>query len=361
MREIITLILISLTQITFCQEVIQLIGLDVDSSEFSKHSYSAMYDSENPKKIENYTPYKTLGVYRKGNSIEILTLDYLLIPTKHGFKYATLNVTETKLSKSHYKDYHYLPSDALDLYKLSKSMTKPIFFTTKLEINKFINTLQPSFKDALEIDFNRFSYVNPAFYTTVGFNSEVHGGASWFHSNEKVNIHPIDWNKGKISNNVLDYLSNFDKNQIIINTVKSMEDYGYGNYEVDENTLLPWSSSIIDYKNVYFDFHFQGNGIGIIPLTLLQGNSSRAFLAKGAIIENEKLYKTFNVQKCNNTNSVIILSPDKLTRTEIYKNNISIYDQPTNSLLKSISIKFNKIIMSEFATGKHIKKWKNEF
>lgn len=362
MRNIIIIILVSLTQITLCQESIQLIGLDIDNSAFSKYSYSVMYDSKNPKKLGNYKPYKTLEVYRKGNSVDILTLNYLLIPTKNGFKYATLNVAETELTEKDSLDYDFLPSNALSSYKLVKSVTKPIFFKTKLKINKFINTLRPSFGDALVIDFNRFSYINPNFYTTTGFTSEVHGGATWFNAKEKVNIYPIDWNKGKISNYILDYLSNFDKNQIIISTVKSMEDYGYSNQKINENMMLPWSSSIANYKNVYFDFRFKSNGIEIIPLTLLQGNSSRAFLSEGTVIENTKLYKAFNVQKYSKTSSTItILSPDKLTRTEIGKNTISIYDHNTNKLLKFINTGFNKVIMSEFAIGKYAKKWADEF
>ena len=89
MKNIFILLFICIANFSSAQELIQLIGLDVANSSSSQSS------NEDSETLESYTPLKTLGVYRNGNTVEVYTLDHLLIPTISGFKHATLNVVET--------------------------------------------------------------------------------------------------------------------------------------------------------------------------------------------------------------------------------------------------------------------------
>ena len=61
---------------------IQLIGLDIDKSEYAEGSYNVMYDSKGGEKTsKKHVSYRTIGVYRKGEKVEIVSLDFLLVPT----------------------------------------------------------------------------------------------------------------------------------------------------------------------------------------------------------------------------------------------------------------------------------------
>lgn len=351
MKNLIVLLFICIANFTSAQELLQLIGLDVASSSSSQSS------NEDSETLQSYTPLKTLGVYRNGNTVEVYTLDHLLIPTISGFKHATLNVVETDFIKDPEREM-YIPEGT---YKLEESYTKPIFFDSKSAIDEFIKSLSPILEDAIKVDFETFSFVNSKFYTTTGFESFVHGGASWFNADQKLNIYPIDWKKGALSNRITDHLSNAEKNKILIAAAKSMGEYIPNDVSPDKDLMLPWSTTVDEFQDVFFDFQFLNKGIGIIPFSQLQGNSSRSFLQDGPMLEDLKLYETFAVQKPVNADAVIILSPDKSTRTEFNENTISVYDHKTNQLLKTIELNFNKLIMSEFAIGKYAKRWVQEF
>ncbi len=352
------ILLLCLSNIFWGQNFIQLIGVESDDSEFSKGSYAVMYDSEFEKREnKEYSPFQTIGVYRNEDNVEIMTLDYLLTPTKKGFIYGTLEIIETKYDSI---------ENELDIpegtYDLSSSISRPKFFKTKESIIKFIKQQKPTFKDAIEIDFEKISFINPNFYLTTGFESTVHGGASWFNAREKVNIYPLDL-KENLSNKITNYVDKQTKNEIIINTINDMKNYTFDE-DIDSNSVLPWAGSISNHDNVYYDIAFNMSGVKIIPLTLLQGNSSRSFLAKGKALEGHKMYNDLKLKKYKeNTASALIsfISPDKTTKIEIVNNQLTITDIKSNSLLKKVTLNYNKIIMSEFALDSYAQKWKTEF
>jgi hypothetical protein len=357
MRILIVITLLSINYALYGQELIQLVGLDVDHTAFANASYGVMGNSDISEDKEAYKPYKTLGIYRNGNTVRIAMLDFLLIPRMKGFSYATLNVVETDYDE----DADYGMPMTQGMYTLEDSKIKPIFFDSRADIEQFMEGLYPSFADALVVDFEKFSFINSKFYTTTGFDSYVHGGATWFNGDEKINIYPLDWNNGALSNRVSDCLSNAIKNEILIDAVRNVEGYISSDEVLDKDFMLPWSSSIDEFQNVFFDFRFLDNGIGILPFSQLQSNSSRSFFKEGHMIENSDIYKLFNVKKPKYTDVVIIYSPDNSTRTEFVDNEISVYDTKTNTLLKKVELDFNKVVMSEFARGKYARIWLQEF
>lgn len=355
----IIIILLLISNLSFGQEFCQIIGIESDDSEYSKGSYAVMYDSETKQRDQTkYVPLQTIAIYRKDDLIEIMSLEYLLIPTKKGFIYGTLEVIETKYDSLN--DDYEIPNNT---YDLSHSITKPIFFKSKEAINKFVSQQNPTFKDAIEIDFEKISFINSNFYITNGFESFVHGGASWFNAKEKINIYPLDRN-GKLSNKISDYLDNNIKNEIVINTITNLKDYGFEE-DINASSTLPWAGNINNHKDVYFDIDFNHAGLQITPLTLLQGNSSRSFLAKGEVLENQTMYDKLGITKYNKNitsdKNITFFSPDKTTKVEIFKNELIITDTKSEKVLKEIKINYNKVVMAEFATGNYAKKWKSQF
>jgi len=361
MPKILIFLFLFSIQNSLSQEFFQILGLDCDNSELAKNSYAVMYDSESNSngKIQNYFPLQSIGIYRKGDVVEIFSAKYLIIPTKKGFIYGTLSVEESKFDASDI-DFD-IPEGT---YKLSSSITKPIFFKSKSEIQEFMNRQHPTFEDALRIDYEKISFINPNFYQTMGFESEVHGGATWFNATEKTNIYPIDW-QGKISNKLTGYLDHKTKNDIVIQTLKKMKDYGFFEEKITPNTLLPWSNSINEHDEVFFEIDFSHEGVKVFPLTLLAGNSARSFLAKGNCIENPKIYNDLHLKKYKkgpySEDTVSFLSPDKSTKVEIFKDKLIITDTKTGKILTQQKIKYNRIISSEFAGKKNAKKWKEQF
>ncbi len=351
------IVFIFISNIFWTQNFIQLIGVEYDDSEFSEGSYAVMYDSKFKKrKNKDYEPFQTIGIYRNVDSVEIMSLDYLMTPTKEGFIYATLDVIETKYNSE--KNDLDIPENT---YKLSSSITHPKFFKTQESIVKFMEHQKPTFEDAIEIDFEKISFINSNFYLTKGFESYVHGGASWFNASEKTNIYPLDL-KANLSNKLINYIDNHTKNEIIIKTINDMKDYNFDE-NINSNSILPWAGSISDHNNVYYDISFDNNGVKITPLTLLQGNSSRSFLEKGKALKDPKMYNDLKLDKfkLKTPSSISFISPDKTTKIEIVNNQLIITDIKSNSLLKKATLNYNKIIMSEFALGIYAKKWKNKF
>ena len=351
--------------ISFGQNFIQLIGLETDNSEFSKGSYAVMYDSKSEKREHKvYCPIQTIGVYRNGDVLEIMSLNFLLVPTKQGFLYGTLEVKETPFDSS--TDYSFdVPKG---MYTLSRSITKPKFFRSKESVLELIQHQKPTFKDAIDIDFEKISFINSKFYLAKGFESRVNGSASWFNAHEKIGIHPLDFQEN-LSNKITHYLDNTTKNEIVLHTVSTSEVCVTDEENIDSTYVLPWSNSINKHDEVYFDIDFNINGVQIIPLTALQGNSSRSFLARGKAIEEQKMYSDLKLKKYKKerkspavTDALsTFTSPDKSTKIELFKNQLTVTDLKSNRILKRVSLNYTKIIMSEFATGSYSKKWKTQF
>ncbi|MCH7826708.1 MAG: VCBS repeat-containing protein [Bacteroidetes bacterium] len=306
------------------------------------------------KSYKNYAPYKTIGIYRSGNSVEIRSVNYLLIPTKKGFKYSTLNVDESGT-----------PSlDVSGLFWLDRSNIQPIFFSSKEGIKSFLRTLNPSLSEPYESDVQLFSYITPDFYTTR-LSTSGSGRMLARNKDEQIRIHYYDLDKKGISSLVTDYLSNSEKNKIVINILKKMKEYKGVNidtdYHMDYDTNEKKWIDIRSFKRVYFDFRFQNNGVYIIPYISLNDVANISYLTEGNVINNIGLYKKFKVKKAINDKGTIFISPDKSTKTVIDYNRISVYDNESNKLLAIYKHHFNKVVMSEYALGKYAKKWKNEF
>lgn len=342
------------------QNLIHLIGFEADNSSFSKQSYSVMYDNQNDLEFEGaYTPYFTLGIVRNDDKVSIIKQHYLIVPTSEGFKYITQEVVEEK------NDTTQDIEEGLEFeseYKYRSSTAAPRLFSKRDEITSFINSQKPSFEDAISIDYQKISFITPNFYITEGFESEVHGGATWFNANEVSNFYSINPKFKSLSNQLTKYLNRKRLNPIVINAAKDV--YGNEDEIIDDEYLLPWGSPINQLEDIYFTFLYANNQVDIVPLILLHGNSARSFLSAGELFNDPAILEKFSIKQSplKIENVLEFISPDNSTRVLIDNDKISVYDNVSSKLLLEKPIEpFNKIIMSEWAMNKFVDKWVNEF
>lgn len=345
---------------SFPQKVIQLIGIDVDDSSYANGSYSTMYDNTDDKAYEGrYTPYHTIAVSRDGDNVKFLRQNYLVVPTAKGFRYLTNEVTE-------------IPNDTTENefdfekeYTLQSSVTKPVFFTQRKKVQDYILSLEASFVDAIHIDYEKISFITPDFYITEGFESEVHGGASWFDATEKLNFYKLNPAFSPSSNYMSDYADRKLLNQIIKDAVLSAYYDGEAPEEnIDEDYGMPWAGRLGDYQDVYFSFVYVNNRIKLVPYVLLNGNAHRSFIAQGDIFEDENINHKFGLKQYGEETDGLcdFVSPDESTRISIGDEKIKVYDHKSGRLLAENNFpRFHKIVMSEWALGKHVISWEKEF
>lgn len=343
---------------TRSQDVIQLIGVECDNSSLSEGSYSVMYDNSNDVAFKGkYIPYQTIGVVRKGDDVKLLLQNYLIVPTAQGFKYATQSVGEepndtTSVDLEMEFEKHYL-------YR--SSYTVPRFFTNKKKIQDFISSQKPSFEDAIQIHYEKISFITPNFYITEGFESEVHGGATWFNATEISKFYKLNPKLEVSSNRLPDYLDRSAVNRIIKEALKDV--YGE-NESVNDDDLLPWAGPLGEHDEVYFTLVYLNNRVKVIPLTLLHGNSARAFLAMGEPFSDKSLLDKLKVKEYGDETKGVLefVSPDLSTRTQIEDQKIEVYDNKDNRLLLEKTFPpFNRIVMSEWALGRFVDSWTSEF
>jgi len=340
------------------QNLIHLLGVEVDNSNFGKNSYATMYDSSDDESYDNvYAPYWTLGIVRNGDEISFLQQNYLIVPTAKGFVYITQEVTEVK------NDTTQAEMDYELNYELGGSYSKPKLFTDKTIISKFIDTQKTSFKDAISITYRKLSFVTPNFYITEGFDSEVHGGATWFNATEKTELVKLNPKFAETSNKLREYFPDRLVNEIIVLAVDSI--YGSNESEpINENYLIPWGGEIKDHDDVYFTFEFYKGRPWIEPLTLLNGNSARSFLTRGSAFRYAPIIDKFIIRDADESpiKEKGFWSPDNTTDIEVKDGYIYVYNVSDAKLLaKKKIMPFNKIIMSEWALGKYVNNWEKEF
>lgn len=358
-KNIILFIILSFTALSHAeaQSVFHLIGFEADQSSFSKESYSVMYDNRDDLDFgEIYTPYFTLGVVRKDDNVSIVKQQYLIVPTSEGFKYITQAVVEeindtTQAVEEFELEYKYRSSTAI-----------PRLFSKKDEIRSFIHSQKPSFEDAIVINFQKISFITPNFYITEGFESEVHGGATWFNASEISELYAINPKFKSFSNQLTQYMKRQKLNPIVINAAKDI--YRDEEEGIDEEYSLPWGAPINELEDIYFTFQYENNQVNTIPLVLLHGNSARSFLLAGEPFNDPSILEKLSIKQSPSiTNDKLeFISPDNSTRVLIDNNKISVYDNISRKLLLEKPIEpFQKVIMSEWALNKFTDKWASEF
>lgn len=340
--------------------MIHLLGFEADDSSFGVGSYTVMYDNTNDINYEKlYIPYYTIGTIRNGDEVRFLFQNYLIVPTQIGFVYLAQEVIETKNDTTN-AEFHFERE-----YQLSASTSQPKKFVDKKTVSNFVLSQKPLFVDAIDIQYSKLSFVTPDFYITNGFNSQVHGGATWFNATEVSTLTKLNPKFKESSNRLRNYYSNDKVNEIIIKAVDAV--YGVEKEEANEDSFIPWAGQIKDYDEVYFTFKYDTGKVYIEPLVLLNGNSARSFFEIGTPFRSDQIIQRFipNEPKVNpirKTAFRLIDNNGYSTEIDVKDGYIYVYDGMTNKLLAKKEIpSFNKIIMSEWALGKNVQRWEKEF
>lgn len=342
------------------QSMIHLLGFEADDSSFGIGSYTVMYDNTNDINYEKlYIPYYTIGIVRDRDEIRFLFQNYLIVPTQKDFVYLAQEVIEIKNDTTD-TEFHFERE-----YQISNSISEPKRFIDKKTISNFVLSQKPLFADAINIKHRKLSFVTPDFYITKGFNSQVHGGATWFNATEVSELKKLNPRFKESSNKLRDYFSNDRVNEIIIQAVDSV--YGNTEEKTNEDSFIPWAGQIKNYDEVYFTFKYDIGITWIEPLVLLNGNSARSFFEIGEPFRFDGVINKFipNEIKVNPICKTAFRSPDYngySTEIDVKDGWIYVYDGMTNKLLAKKEIPpFNKIIMSEWALGKNVQSWEKEF
>ena len=347
------------------QEIMHLLGFEADDSSFGRGSYAVMYDNTDDVNYEKiYTPYYTIGIVRNNDEVKFLYQHYLIVPTQRGFLYLTQEVIEEN------NDTINAEFNFQKQYDLLDSSSKPIEFRTKKAINDFVLSQKPSFADAIDIRYRKLSFVTPNFYITKGFDSEVHGGATWFNATEVSELVKLNPKFSESSNELRNYYPNEKVNEIIMLAMDNvyglvMDDSNEDETEINEDTFIPWGGSVKNHDDVYFTFEYNMGRAWVQPLVLLNGNSARSFLAEGKPFISDSIINKFIPQNRSSVSKgMTFKSPDNNNSTEVEIKNdyVYVYDSNSRKLLFQKEIPpFNKIIMSEWALGKNVKNWEKEF
>ncbi|SHF15999.1 hypothetical protein [Dysgonomonas macrotermitis] len=366
-RILISLLILSLSSYTSAQEI-HLFGFQADSSAYAKNSYTVLFNAEEDIPTWDggvYEPYFTLAVVRDGEKVELLIQNYLIVPTNQGFVYITQQVDEIPNDTTNIDPEEREMLSFMFEYTIGTSRSLPRIFQDKQEIKHFIRSQQPEFAGAISTEYEAISFVTPDFYITEGFNSEVHGGASWFDATEKTDFIPLSSRAGGLSNYIDSLLPRRTLNEIILKA--ALEIYGsdiYGSGESDENYQLPWGPLIKNKDDVQFTFVFANNRIKVQPLIPLNGNSHRSFLERAEFIDGKSILSRFFLKQpaVKTDKALDFVSADNTTLISISGNEVTVYDKTRNKLLLKKNIPtYNKLVMHEWATGKHTRRWIDEF
>ena len=351
-----------------------LLAFDTDISQ-DRLSYSQFYDA-GKEFIDKNATNKTIYLIRKDNKIKLASkLSFIASPQKDGFLYLGMaryfepkprdkNKNLDRLEKEDKNGFKNFGFDYTRIWrtnsksKISQSK-KAVIKETKNKIDTEHQKLKLEDREYHRniTDYRKISFVSDGFYTIEGYYSLIHGGAAWFEGRDKIGI--VSVSKEKISPKLKDY---FTKTEIERGFKDIKEEFGEYRWTFSER--------IGYFKNSTFNFVRHKAKTHLLGLITIDGNAHRSFYAKADFgqapkkfisydnpnIDFEKFTKiyptTIDVFVSPNQNTVFVLTDKKIIGIDVISKK-EIYSQVHN-------LKFNKVIMVEWALNDFVKKWEKE-
>ena len=349
-----------------------LLAFDTDLSS-DRQSYMQFYDS-NKELVEKNATNKTIYLTRQGNEIKLASsVDFVASPQRNGFIYLgmaryyepkprdkneSLDSREKK-SKTGFKNFgfDYTRIWKTDAKSKIPQVRKSVIKKTKKEIDDEYKKIKVEDREYHRniTDYRKISFISDGFYTTNGFYSLIHGGAAWFEGREKAEV--VSLTKDTMSPKLNDH---FSKSEIHRGFRKERKEWG----EYWENEKPEY------FENSTFNFARHNGQTHILGLVTVDGNAHRSFYLNADFgrapkefigyqnphIDFDKfkeIYPTaIDVFVSPNQNTVFVLTKSEIigidvkTKREVYR--------------ESHKLKFNKVIMVEWATSGFVKKWERE-
>ena len=372
-----------------------LLGFDTDSSE-NAEGYGQFYDYSKPAASVTATN-KTLFIARRSDKIALAAnLDYIACPQKNGFVYLgqtryfepTPRVKNPDFDDSNIKPFGF---DYTRVWQTASRAEIPIVQTRvraqiKSEIDRdFRRSKDKEFQQNIT-DYEKLSFVGDGFYMKTGFWSQITGGAAFFDAYDKAKT--VFLTTQKFSIRLQDYYS---KAEIIKYYRQNLVDaYSFDNKLTDDEKAgrVEDLQTKLDGKPVWgwgtpaaektsdgvsvpsFRLSRVAGKTVIEGFFMMEGNSHRSFhetfnlsAARKPLVNYDNpsvdfaAFKAIYPQMVDvfvspNQNTIIVLTDaeiigiDVATQKEIFK--------------QAHNLKFNKVIMIDWATGNFVGKWANE-
>lgn len=364
-----------------------LLAFDTDDSDDAE-SYSQYYDHFE-KQSEKKPTNKTILFVRDGTHVRLgAELDFVASPQANGWLYLGqaryfepkprdrnehLDRLEEEGSIRNFAfDYSRVWTTG-DRQKIA-TVKNTLINRTKGKIDAEYNTLPRDEReyDRNISDYEKIGWVSGGYYIADGYWSLIHGGAAWFEANENSRL--VNIANGRLSGR----LSHWYSKKEIIDRYADDFNLNHRNspdakYNHMESIWQQWKESISgrDKDRIpTFTLARSKGRTSLIGRALVDGNTHRSFLLEvyfGPAPRKLARYDNpdFDFDKLSEAYPNLIdvfISPTQdtaflLTDTEMIAIDIPSANELYRTLLK---VKFNKVIMVEWATGRHVDQWQTE-
>ncbi len=361
------------------------LGFDTDESSDSE-SYAQFYN-DFQKLPEKKPTNQTLLLVRDGAKLELASkLGYIASPQSGGW--LLLGQTRYFEPKPRDKNEHLdgleaegsLKNFAFDYSRVwSTAEPQKIDYVrnqlrkkTKSEIDREYRRLP---KDEREFhrnisDYEKIGWVSDGYYVADGYWSLIHGGAAWFEAREESRL--VNLGKQKLSGELDKWFSKkkiLDQYQSTFDTTRRNESEAKSN---DMDAIWQRWSVLIggeDSERIpTFTLERQSAQTRMIGRVLVDGNIHRSFLleedfgrAPRALARYDNPEIDFNKAKALFVGLIdIFISPNHETVVLLTEKELIGIDVETGSEIyrEEHELKFNKVVMVEWAIGQHVAKWK---
>lgn len=364
-----------------------LLGFDTDNSDDAQ-SYAQFYDNFS-KMPEKKATNKTRLFVRDGDKVEIAAkLDLIASPQKSGWLYLGQaryfeprprdknEDLDSREEKGEFKNFGFDYSRVWvtdNISRVEEARNEKVR-RTKAEIDREYRKLEPSEREYHRniTDYEKIGWVSDGYFIKDGFWSLVHGGAAWFAARERSHI--VRLSRSEISGR----LSNWYPTTEIIGRFSQ-----YGETDPQKCTKSKsisdtclwnqWKRSLSrNYPGEEPTFTVERHSAQtrLIGLILADGNIHRSYLGKsdfGPAPERLAKYDNpeidFAVAKSIFPDLIdIFVSPSQDTAFFLTAMEMIAIDTASGKELfrENHELKFNKVVMVEWAVGEHVGRWRSE-
>ncbi|HEY6350498.1 MAG TPA: hypothetical protein VI636_13915 [Candidatus Angelobacter sp.] len=355
--------------VTKSQPVALLLAFDTDQS-LNREGYAKFYDHDVKEFGEVSCQYRTLMWTRSGDSVSISAdLPLVACPTKTGFTYAGVAghfqppAPASKKAAADGDDEN-LPHffDCLGVWRTNDPAR------ISAEISHLQQRLAaPACGEKIDdpdtgnlTQHERISFITPNLLSLRGYTSEITGGAALFTATDEQREYGLDDGKTIKLTDLVPAAT--------VNSVFRRE-------FTKQGWVPKWSGGVdIEKYNFAKDAAFTlknyGGATHLMGLHIAAGNAEREFLAEadfGVAPRSVALYADSGLdfkkfKQIDPKTITMFTSPDRATIFVLTNNSMIVIDSQSKKELFNLphKLKFNKVVMAEWALGANTARWESE-